>query len=120
MIKSLLEKLYENTLDTIQRMVVADWYEENGQQEYADCHRWIARHKRHPFQKLITNNRYWWFINDAEKAPNLLPNRLLTRLKKIQSINYLYSENYESIREEEEDLLYAWTKAAKQGEAPTD
>jgi len=103
------------------RGVLADWCEDNDLSEQAACLRWMIRHHKRPYHG--TQQRATWFNADTI-APGLgdpesdLPGELFRLLEGGKEI--ANHKSYDTLREAEESLLAAWSKARQSGWKPAE
>lgn len=105
-IKALLDSLAQNNKDWDTRLVLADLYEEIGENVLAYGQRWQANKKRRPYYSISTNRWMWWSCND--EIPSSIPPELFPLLKRGKVLNVcLLKRVYTTVEEAERDLAEA-------------
>jgi uncharacterized protein (TIGR02996 family) len=119
MLEAFFEDLAEKPEDWQVRGVFADWCEDNGKPELAECLRWMIRRQKRPYHGSGTS--FTWFNADTIRAgmgdpESDLPGRVYDRLSGgTQVANH---RSYATLREAEEALYAAWEAARKKGWKP--
>jgi uncharacterized protein (TIGR02996 family) len=119
MLDAFFKELAGNPNDWQVRGVFADWCEDNGRVELAECLRWMVRHKKRPYTGL--GKSYTWFNADMVK-PGLgdpesdIPGVLFDCLTGgHQACSH---RAFPSLREAEEAFHAAWAQARTKGWRP--
>ena len=113
---ALYESLVHAQNDWQARSVLADWYEEAGQQDAADAIRWLVRHRKRPFRG--SNGTYHWFnegrkTNDTDPESDL-PEPLYLALAGKEGVPQSFRD-YDTLRAAHEDFHRAWRAARDNG-----
>jgi hypothetical protein len=113
---ALYESLVHAQNDWQARSVLADWYEEAGQQHVADAIRWMVLAKKRPYR--ASDGRYHWFnagrlTNDTDPESDL-PEPVYLALKGTEGLKMNF-RNYDSLRAADEDFHQAWQAAREEG-----
>jgi uncharacterized protein (TIGR02996 family) len=112
----LYEGLRQSPDDWQAREVLADWFEEAGQQANADCVRWMVRHRKRPYRS--TDGEYHWFNAErvaTESDPESdLPEPLYLLLQGREGLEKVFRD-YASLRLAEEDFYRALNEALRRG-----
>jgi hypothetical protein len=115
-----LDTLYEGLVrspdDWQLRTVLADWYEEAGQQEVADCLRWmVAQHKR-PYK--ATSGTYHWFNMETATTgadpESDIPGPVYHKMQGREGLERTFRD-YDDLRSADEDFYAAWREARQDG-----
>ena len=118
-LESLYEQLTDKPEDWALRNVLADWYEEQGQQAAADSLRWTVRRRKRPYHG--SSSIFTWFNADAI-GPGLgdpesdLPGALYKHLQ--GGTESAHHKSYKSLRAAEEAFQAAWSSARGGGWDP--
>jgi uncharacterized protein (TIGR02996 family) len=112
--------------DTFTTMALADWYEEHGNLDAAECLRWSIARKRWPFRYTksgglsVSSDAWhsgwlWWALDDRNYGRNWghppecrLPVALWTRLPHDFTYTPAVFKEYKTRREAYEALFAAW------------
>jgi len=116
----MLEPYYQDLArapeDWALRSVFADWCEDNGQPDLAECLRWMVENHKRPH--CGSDQSFTWFNADALKAKENLgdpesdiPERVYQLLQGGREA--ARHKTYESLREAEEAFHAAWKQARK-------
>jgi hypothetical protein len=101
------------------RAVLADWFEEAGQQAIADCLRWMVAHRKRPYHS--TGRGYHWFNAERVTTPNDpesdIPEAIYQHMQGEEGLETIFRD-YESLRQAEEDFYAAWQQALTGGWNP--
>jgi hypothetical protein len=116
-----LHTLYEGLAlspnDWQTRAVLADWYEEAGQQAVADCLRWMIRRHKRPYPSAAGS--FYWFNLErttTETDPESdIPEPVYRRLREGREEMELVFRGYDTLQAAEEDFHRAWGEARRQG-----
>ncbi len=112
----LYEGLIRSPDDWHLRSVLADWYEDAGQQDVADCLRWMAQHRKRPFPS--TEGSYHWFDAARDRTvmdpESTIPEPLYRRLRGKERDNKGFRD-YGDLRSADEDFYRAWREARRRG-----
>jgi uncharacterized protein (TIGR02996 family) len=112
----LLHSVVENPNDFSRRLILADFYEEEGQYQHAECQRWLAKHKKRAYAKSSTDDFYWFNthkIGTRKDPESNLPEPLFLSLEGGKThANHRW---YDSRLESEEAVMLAWPKAIAKG-----
>jgi len=106
------------------RLLLADAYEEAGDESAAECLRWMAKKDRHPLElKGVwpSGNWQWWNpeqYNLAEPQYNHLPPSLWYQLQNAGDESIDLAKRYRTRREAEEALFATWKVARAKGWIP--
>jgi uncharacterized protein (TIGR02996 family) len=115
---ALYETLSRTPNDWATRAVLADWYEEQGQQPAADCLRWMVRRRKRPYRSGAT---FHWFnadcVNTGTDPESDVPGVLYRALRGREGFEKLFRD-YDSLRGAEEDFHAAWARARDGGWDP--
>lgn len=95
--------LYTDPADQLARLALADWLDEQGDEEAAACHRWMAREGKHPVPAGLDESAGWWPWT-ATGSPAV---RVPAALAPISDI-------FASSQEAEDALLAAWRATPKE------
>jgi hypothetical protein len=110
------EGLSESPDDWPTREVLADWFEDAGQQPVADCVRWMVLHHKRPYRS--SSGVYHWFnaerVTTASDPESDIPDAVYGLLQGREGLEQVFRD-YDSLREAEEDFYAAWGKALGQG-----
>jgi uncharacterized protein (TIGR02996 family) len=115
----LMEDLCRAPADWKMRGVLADWYEDNDQPEQAACLRWMIQHHKRPYHGA--HRGATWFnadtigqgLGDPESDIPGEVFRLLEGGKEVAN-----HKSFTAVREAEEAILAAWSKARQAGWKP--
>jgi uncharacterized protein (TIGR02996 family) len=115
-----LEALYEalscSPDDWQARQILADWFEEAGQQAHADSVRWMVRHRKRPYRSL--SGTYHWFnadrVTTAGDPESNLPEAIYALMHGSEGLETIIRD-YDSLREADEDFYAAWRLAGERG-----
>jgi uncharacterized protein (TIGR02996 family) len=109
-------QLEEDPDDWATRLVMADWYEDNGEPERAEAIRWQVENKRRPRDGRPHDKRaVWaWFDFDhygttspSEDPLSDLPHEIYVLLEKADDTDFRQDRRYVDLRVCEEDLQRA-------------
>jgi hypothetical protein len=113
---SLYEGLTRAPNDWQLRAVLADWYEEAGQQHVADCLRWMVEHRKRPYRS--TSGTYHWFNADrvtlASDPESDIPEAVYLQMQGGEGLETIFRD-YGDLRSADEDFYRAWHQARQQG-----
>ena len=115
-----LDTLYEGLTQTPDdwqlRNVLADWYEEAGQQDVADCLRWMVQTHKRPYRS--TSGAYHWFhaerVTTASDPESDLPESVYRNMSGPEGLERVF-RNYDSLKAADEDFYGAWREARRSG-----
>jgi hypothetical protein len=99
------------------RGVLADWYEDNGRPELAECLRWMIRKRKRPHHRV--KGTYVWFNADANQdlsgddPESDLPGAVYKRV--AGGLEQGGHKSFPSLRAAEESFQAAWLAARRQG-----
>jgi hypothetical protein len=102
--------------DWLLRAVLADSFEESGQQVVADCVRWMIQHHKRPYRS--PDGYFHWF--DAHRIRNRvdpesdIPEEIYRHLTGSIGTWAIY-RTYDNLRAAEEDFHVAWQHARAGG-----
>jgi hypothetical protein len=106
--------LTPNDWDT--RAILADWYEESGQQFAADSIHWMIARQKRPYKS--TAGTFHWFnaerVTTAADPESDIPEAVYKQMKGKEGLEMVFRD-YESIRAADEDFHSAWHKACEEG-----
>lgn len=103
----LFRAVLEDPEDWDARRVLADWCEEQGDLERADCLRWMADEKK----RALGGHRYWWYNADEWVIVNSDPeSNLPKRLFREMAFPNHWAFSLPSRRESEEAVVRTWRK----------
>jgi uncharacterized protein (TIGR02996 family) len=105
------------------RGVLADWFEDNGRPERAECLRWMVRQHKRPYggYRLGKLAVACWFNADTISAglgdpESDIPGTLFLLLEGGKAV--ANHRSFPSLRQAEEALQAAWVRARAQGWEP--
>jgi hypothetical protein len=115
-----LDTLYEGLTRTPEdwqlRTVLADWYEDVGQQDVADCLRWMAMHRKRPYRS--GSGTYHWFnverVTTAADPESDIPEAVYRRLRGREGLELVFRD-YDNLKSADEDFYSAWREARRHG-----
>jgi uncharacterized protein (TIGR02996 family) len=115
-LESLYESLVQSQNDWQARSVLADWFEESGQQHAADAIRWMIRASKRPYR--ASNGTYHWFnagraTNDADPESDL-PEAVYVQMTAKEGLAMSFRD-YDTLRAADEDFYLAWRAARDKG-----
>ena len=101
------------------RGVLADWYEDNGQPQHAECLRWMVAQRKRPYPGSA--NRATWFNADTISSglgdpESDVPGAVYDRLEGGKEV--ANHKTFKSTRDAEEAFHRAWAGARQGGWAP--
>lgn len=116
MLDTFLTEIQKKPEDWNIRMVLADWYEDNGRSDLAECLRWVSSHKKRPYHG--SSKVFTWFnadriqpgLGDPESDIPEAVYQLLTGGQEIAD-----HKVFPSMHAAEEALQNAWLAARQQG-----
>jgi hypothetical protein len=118
-----LDTLYEGLIrspnDWELRAVLADWFEEAGQQSVADCLRWMVKHHKRPYRS--TSGTYHWFnverVTTASDPESDIPQPVYWHMSGQEGLETVFRD-YADLKSADEDFYAAWQQARLGGWAP--
>lgn len=123
------QALEDDPGDAVTLRVLADWFEDHGWRDEADCLRWVVRLRRRPFRysrdaglavtgSSMKDGWFWWAIDDPHYGRDWghprtcrLPPALWNRLRNPFDFEPLVFKHYPTAEEAYEALLAAWPLA---------
>ena len=114
--------------DWVTLLALADWYEERGEPDAADCLRWAARNGASPFCYHVNSNLkfsapvwhdgwFWWAVDEpyhgrdwGHDASCRLPQALWAKLRHTFNYNPAVFKEYPTRRAAYEALIDAWPR----------
>jgi uncharacterized protein (TIGR02996 family) len=120
--------LDEGPGDTVTALALADWYEEHGNLDAAECLRWATTHNRRPFRYRKSGGLsvscntwhegwYWWAVEERSYGRDWghppecrLPYELWEALPHGFAYNPAVFKEYRDRRHAYEALFTAWPK----------
>lgn len=120
--EALLRAVLKSPEDWDAKLVLADWYEENGDLDRAVGMRWMAKSHKRPFYRAMGDLS--WYEEEGRKEAGLAPYdyesdlprwvycRLSMGTKTRTSDHHCYKDPEEALM----DFLQAFTQARKKGE----
>src|SRR5262249_31745497 len=126
--------LEESPHDPVTLQALADWYEEQGNPDAADCLRWAVQHTKSPFRYrrdsgLTVSSAgwhdgwLWWAVDDPYYGRDwghprscMLPRELWSRLHHSFPYDPAVFKEYETAQGAYEALIDAWSRRARAGE----
>jgi hypothetical protein len=110
--EKLLELVCQDQLNWELRLILADAYEETGQQSNADCQRWMVKNQKHPSYET-------WFNEDTVitryQPQSNLPDRIF---KLLHGKDVRWWKEFDSPRQAEEEIMRIFPIAF--GQNPTE
>jgi hypothetical protein len=120
--------LEEEPGDAPTLLALADWHDEEGNDDSAACLRWVVQKRRFPFQyrrgmlsrptDAFQDGWYWWAVHDPGYGADWghsqqcrLPRELWRWLRHTFGHEPLVCKEYASVRSAYEALLDAWPLA---------
>lgn len=102
--------------DWTTRGILADLFEDEGEQDRADCLRWTIRHRKRPDRS--DNGTYHWFneetVNVDQDPESDIPAAIYTRMRAAEGLDKIY-RNYKSLPAADEDFFQGWLAARNLG-----
>jgi uncharacterized protein (TIGR02996 family) len=115
-LEALYETLSQSPDDWQTRSILADWFEESGQQACADSVRWMVAQRKRPYRS--PSGAYHWFnarrVTMANDPESNLPETVYKLLHGSEGLQRVFRD-YASLREAEEDFYAAWALALEGG-----
>jgi hypothetical protein len=115
-LESLYETLSRAPNDWETRGILADWYEDAGQQAVAEALRWMVRERKRPYS--AQGRSYHWFnavrVSTDSDSESDLPEPLYLQLTAREGLGTVFRD-YTSLREAEEDFYRAFGEARRLG-----
>jgi uncharacterized protein (TIGR02996 family) len=112
----LYEQLRRDPDDWDTRAVLADWYEEAGQQDIANCLRWSIQHRKRP---LRSGSRFYWFnaatVMTATDPASNIPAPLYRALHGGKESCRDVFRDYDTLQAAYTDIYLAWAEARAAG-----
>lgn len=109
----LLDAICANLEDWPRYLILADWYEENGQQGAALACRWLGKTGHRPFN--LSGSTYQWY--DTERAEvngydpeSDIPHEIYSRLSGVGYDGGRFME-YRTAKKAVEDFIISWIQA---------
>ncbi len=113
---ALYEGLTRSPNDWELRAVLADWFEENGRQDVADCLHWMVRHHKRPYHS--DRGTYHWFnierVTTASDPESDIPEPVYRKLTGKEGQEMVFRD-YDDLRSADEDFYAGWNEARRQG-----
>jgi hypothetical protein len=121
MLDAFYDELADNPDDWAVRGLLADWCEDNNLAQWAECLRWMIRHRKRPHRSSGSLG-FTWF--NADKLPDMvtedpesnIPGKVWDLLDHGQQA--ARHKAYPTLRAAEEDFYAAWEKARSRGWKP--
>jgi len=105
--------------DMLPLCILADWFEEHGRDDEAECLRWAAREMKEPWPSAA--GKFWWFDQRAyiTSTRSTIPGAVCEKLKTEEFVRYagwwhLYQTRVDAYR----DLCRAWLDCRAAGLNP--
>jgi hypothetical protein len=112
----LYQELDQSPDDWLLRAILADWFEEAGQQCCADAVRWMVRAHKRPYHS--TSDTYHWFnadrVTTTSDPDSDIPDAIYQLLQGREGLEQIFRD-YDTLRQAEEDFYTAWQQAASDG-----
>jgi hypothetical protein len=117
---TLYEGLARSADDWELRAVLADWFEEAGRQDVADCLRWMVKHRKRPYRS--TSGAYHWFnverVTTASDPASDIPAVVYRLMRGEEGLEMVFRD-YDTLKLADEDFYAAWREAQRQGWSPS-
>jgi uncharacterized protein (TIGR02996 family) len=121
----LFEQIVTNPNDFAAYLVLADWYEDNGDPAAAGCWRWLGTHSKRPWYVNPERDWYWLKKDSVQDPSSDMPRSLLNaspeHLKRLkddgEDWGYPYTR-HDGLMEAYEFVLEVWRNAIANGWQP--
>jgi hypothetical protein len=115
-LQMLYESLNQSPDDWQSRSILADWFEDAGQQAFADCVRWMVKRHKRPYRS--TSGTYHWFnaarVTTESDPESDIPEVVYRLLQGREGLEMIFRD-YEDLPRAEEDFYIAWQRARERG-----
>jgi hypothetical protein len=115
-LQTLYAALHESPDDWQSRAILGDWFEEAGQQNFADCVRWMIDKRKRPYRS--TTGTYHWFnaerVTTASDPESDIPEAVYKLLQGREGLETIFRD-YKDLPGAEEDFYIAWQRARDRG-----
>jgi len=102
--------------DWTTRSILADLFEEAGEQDRADCMRWTIAQRKRPSRS--TDGQFHWFnqktVNVKMDPESDIPDAIYTRMKAKEGLKLIFRD-YKTLADADEDFFTGWLAARDEG-----